>query len=260
MIRGAAVFVSGAEAPGSVVRQFQQLAEAASVTFSCAESVSGSQGAKYAAGLVLCGKNAPSLRTILSAIAPALDPGAKLFVFTAEDIQQQVLKDVLFSGFTEGKPVACSDGTLVQAVKPTWVLGAKAALSIKRPVASNNTAAGVSNGKAWAVNTDDDELLDDEQLLTEEDKQRPAAAPAAAEDCSTSKKACKNCSCGRAEKEAAGEKVVLTQEMLDNPQTNCGSCSLGDAFRCAGCPYRGLPAFQPGKKIVLAADFLTADA
>lgn len=46
---------------------------------------------------------------------------------------------------------------------------------------------------------------------------------AGAGDCSTSRKACKNCSCGRAEKEAAGEKVTLTQEMLDNPQTNCGN-------------------------------------
>lgn len=40
----------------------------------------------------------------------------------------------------------------------------------------------------------------------------------------------------------------------------CVQCYLGDAFRCGSCPYRGLPAFEKGKKIQLAADFLTADA
>lgn len=39
------------------------------------------------------------------------------------------------------------------------------------------------------------------------------------------RKACKNCTCGRAEAEARGEKVTLTQDMLDNPQSSCGNVS-----------------------------------
>lgn len=55
------------------------------------------------------------------------------------------------------------------------------------------------------------------------------AAASKQDDCEVgaggARKACKNCSCGRAEAEAKGEKVELTKEMLDNPQSSCGSVS-----------------------------------
>jgi len=72
-------------------------------------------------------------------------------------------------------------------------------------------------------------------------------------DCGTGsdgkRKACKNCSCG-------------LREMLENEDANaapppeaksaCGNCALGDAYRCAGCPHRGKPAFVDGSEVKLA--------
>eukprot|EP00158_Paraphelidium_tribonemae_P000957 Partr_v1_DN23769_c0_g1_i2_m52970 putative Component of the cytosolic iron-sulfur (Fe S) protein assembly machinery. Required for the maturation of extramitochondrial Fe S proteins (By similarity). Has anti- apoptotic effects in the cell. Involved in negative control of H(2)O(2)-induced cell death, probably by tethering the pro- apoptotic factor tah18 in the cytoplasm in the absence of oxidative stress (By similarity) len=77
--------------------------------------------------------------------------------------------------------------------------------------------------------------------------------------CETKKKACKDCSCGRAEM----EKVVKLTDIADDnplvapkelPKSSCGSCYLGDAFRCDGCPYRGTPAFTKGQAVTLSLD------
>lgn len=93
-------------------------------------------------------------------------------------------------------------------------------------------------------------LVDENDLLTEEDLiAKEAVKSECAPDEKGRRKACKNCSCGLKEMQEAGDESAA----LEAPKSNCGSCKLGDAFRCDGCPYRGTPAFKSGEeKLVLA--------
>ena len=79
--------------------------------------------------------------------------------------------------------------------------------------------------------------------------------------CETKPKACKNCSCGRKEAEEQGVSEEEMKRRLESGEVNssCGSCYLGDEFRCASCPYRGMPAFKPGDKVTLGG-FVNAGA
>ncbi|PQE26986.1 putative Fe-S cluster assembly dre2 protein [Rutstroemia sp. NJR-2017a BVV2] len=118
---------------------------------------------------------------------------------------------------------------------------------------------------------DDDELIDEDTLLTEEDMKRPVNIPA---ECipraGKRRRACKDCTCGLAERIAkedaekrAAADIQLQALKLDADDLaevdftvkgkvgSCGNCSLGDAFRCDGCPYIGMPAFKPGEEVRL---------
>jgi len=184
----------------------------------------------------------------LRAAAAALAPGGRLEVrSTRETAQGDLRKALVLAGLVD---VTLVPGGGATGVKPAHAAGA--AVSLRK-------AAPPAAAAAWAAAAaiPDGDLIDDDALLTEAERAAKPEVPAGG--CAPTKKACKDCSCGRAEAEAAGAKPKLTQAMLDDPQTNCGSCSLGDAFRCGGCPYRGLPAFEPGKKITLPEDFLMAD-
>lgn len=120
--------------------------------------------------------------------------------------------------------------------KPSWATGAVAALG--------NAAT-----------------IDEDALLGEV----PAPVGKGKSDCSTQPKACANCSCGRKELEDKfGAEEAKQRLEKGKERSSCGSCYLGDAFRCETlkgtpslqrvprtCPYRGLPAFKPGTKVEL---------
>lgn len=206
-------------------------------------------GSLYATVIILGLLNPPIAVKDVQAACTHLKTGGQLVLLvpTSQDSGRRL---AVMSGCTSAATttvdVAGTSCSMTTARKPDVSVGAKSSL----PQAQTAT---------WkiAVDEEDEDLMDDDELLTEEDR-KPAEPPK--NDCSTSKKACANCSCGRAEAEAAGVKMQLSQDMIDNPQSACGSCGLGDAFRCATCPYRGLPPFQPGKKIELPSNFLLADA
>ncbi|KAF9626312.1 hypothetical protein IFM89_032161 [Coptis chinensis] len=115
--------------------------------------------------------------------------------------------------------------------------------------------------KSQSVAVNKDEIVSSLKLdlLTEEDLKKPQLLPV--DDCEvgSTRKACKNCSCGRAEAVEKVEKLGLTMDQIENPQSSCGSCGLGDAFRCGSCPYKGLPPFKLGEKVSLAGNFFASD-
>ncbi|KAK9676492.1 hypothetical protein RND81_11G080600 [Saponaria officinalis] len=126
----------------------------------------------------------------------------------------------------------------IKAKKPSWTPGSSFPLKL-------------SKGLPVVKISDDLDQIDEDSLLTEEDRKKPQLPPLGDCEVGTTRKACKNCVCGRAEAEQKVEKLESTMELLQ-AGSGCGSCGLGDAFRCGTCPYKGQPPFKPGEKVVLS--------
>ncbi|KAM3138081.1 hypothetical protein pb186bvf_009754 [Paramecium bursaria] len=106
-----------------------------------------------------------------------------------------------------------------------------------------NNAFQMVNEKEQQETIDEDELLNDGVQVKQ------------IESCATKPRACTNCTCGRKELEDAQDKDQLLKQLeTGKVESSCGSCYLGDAFRCANCPYRGLPAFKQGEIIQVKKD------
>ncbi|GJJ07310.1 hypothetical protein Clacol_001511 [Clathrus columnatus] len=219
-----------------------------------------------------------TMSTLLSNIFTALIPSGILYVWDAAHAYRNVFSDLTLAGFNV---TSTTDG-LLSAQKPSFAPGAS--ISLKKTVKSKALSSSLpvadiaSKKKAlWAFTSPSTPPIDPESLLTPEDKARPTTCELVSESTPRRKRACKNCTCGLAELEEEerrdGKIVILdgaengeTVEILahekgsiaikttEKATSSCGNCFLGDAFRCASCPYLGLPAFKPGEKVEIDFD------
>ncbi|XP_001365650.1 anamorsin [Monodelphis domestica] len=147
----------------------------------------------------------------------------------------------------------------VTGKKPNFEVGSSTQLKLsfpKKTAVSEKPVVDPTAAKLWTLsasdmNDDGMDLIDSDELLDPEDLKKPDPASLRAVSCGegTRRKACKNCTCGLAE-ELEQEKAK--EQKKSQPKSACGNCYLGDAFRCASCPYLGMPAFKPGEKILLS--------
>jgi len=162
------------------------------------------------------------------------------------EVTQKLAKFLKYSGFVK---VEVKSEDLVVAEKDKFEIGEVTPLSFAN-------GAGKGGGNAWKIDLDlddvegagDDDYIDEDALLQEEDLKKPDAASLKVCGTTGKRKACKDCSCGLAE-ELSGEKGKTNVPPV---KSSCGSCYLGDAFRCATCPYIGTPAFKTGEKVKLS--------
>lgn len=207
--------------------------------------------------VVVLGGAAPPTPAVLAEVSRVLAPGGVL-VATGGGDAGALHKGAVLGGFTALAPVTFAGEPAVRAIKPTYVAGASFSLRARGAAPPPPTHFSPTAAALFGPGGDDEELVDEDSLLTEDDLKRPA--PAAGADCGPGggKKACKNCTCGRAEgamkvdaddadalNDARGGGAAKAQESA------CGNCYLGDAYRCASCPHLGKPAFKPGEKVTL---------
>jgi len=135
-------------------------------------------------------------------------------------------------------------GAVGSCLKSTVTSSTTGKVEVEFSCSKPSWANGASVSLGGSATIDEDALLGDV----------PKPVGKGKSDCSSQPKACANCSCGRKELEDKfGAEEAKSRLEKGKERSACGSCYLGDAFRCETCPYRGLPAFKPGAKVELSS-------
>ena len=145
-----------------------------------------------------------------------------------------------------------SGNSAVIARKPAIVKAGGTSLKNRKKKAATNVQPEASaDANPWAnLGTSETGQINEDSLMQDESNLEAITSKFAADsDRIMPGKPCDNCNCGA--KEIYEGTVTKDQLETGQVESSCGSCYLGDAFRCAGCPFRGKPAFEPGDKVKL---------
>jgi len=205
----------------------------------------------------------PDLQPLFKQIFAGLTPLGTLHLLNLTTGFLTLPGELTLAGFTVIESVHDGADPRIIAQRPLPPIAMPLPLAL--PLRRNADPAKQSSKKAlWALTSPSTPTIDAESLLTAADRVRPipTCEPVTATT-PRRKKACKNCSCGLAEIEAeeakTGKVVLLNSDSVvevgagdveknrltaaakaaPKATSSCGSCFLGDAFRCASCPYLG---------------------
>ncbi|KAI8672688.1 Fe-S cluster assembly protein DRE2 [Fusarium sp. Ph1] len=225
-------------------------------------------------------------RTVLGPVAEALKPNGRLQSQDGNSLEESTLsKEAVLAGLVasrggfEKPDYGDNEGAvtlkfgLKKKNQPAPLADGSVPLNLKKkkPVEVKPVVPAGVGFIDLSDDLDDDDLIDEDTLMTEEDLLRPINIPAECQPkAGKRRRACKDCSCGLAERLAKedAEKRAEADKKLESVKLatddlaeidftvqgkvgSCGNCSLGDAFRCDGCPYIGLPPFKPGEEVRL---------
>lgn len=215
-------------------------------------------------------------QTLLSLLYTALEPNGQLTINLSSTDPISLTRELTLAGIVNSTQFA-------NKITSTKSITTSQPISLKRSIDSTTSTAGAAlplrtsraaKASLWAftAGTPATATIDESTLLTAEDLERPTLIKREDCDVKVTRKACKNCSCGLREllideKEqddlvaagfapVAGGATNSTAKKIGSSvvTSSCGSCYLGDAFRCASCPYLGLPSFEPGEKVQISVD------